>query len=488
MNKILSLFSLSLVLASLNWGCGEASSYQQESLSNSNPNVKVIPLDFSMKPKDQGGLIAVDVNNNNQKDFIITQSRSNLLGQQQGLIRVYDHSGQKLWEKSAKVQLTTQAESEGLPGLHAPGVQAADVNGDGKIEVLFLTSDKRLHIVEGATGQTIREIQLTSPEGTDRWEHLVIANFRGKGDRDLLLQATENADYRMGRYIAAYSIEDLLKQDNPQPLWTRNDFVANAHNGARVGDLDGDGLDEVLGGTLISPKGDILFSLPLKGHLDSVLIADVRPDIPGLEVVGLEEGGEKREKALGSNRLKRDRVFLYNKKGLIWETDYKNWEPQNAAVGDFDPSRPGLEIWCRSRFNTDQKPFVFDAKGQLISNYEFSKTAPEGWTQKGVEVIFPIDWTGEAKQLAVAKERHEQGDVAIFDPLNGEYQIQFPEQTYRLYVADVSKDWREELIVLSTKELRIYHNPEPNPNPKRASLWEQNRYRRSKMTWNYYSP
>ncbi|MBE9144534.1 rhamnogalacturonan lyase family protein [Planktothrix mougeotii] len=488
MNKILSLFSLSLVLASLNWGCGEASSSQQESLSNPNPNVKVIPLDLSMKSKDQGGLIAVDVNNNNQKDFIITQSRSNLLGQQQGLIQVYDHSGQKLWEKSAKVQLTTQAESEGLPGLHAPGVQAADVNGDGKIEVLFLTTDKRLQIVEGETGQTIREIQLTSPEKTKRWEHLVIANFRGKGDRDLLLQATENADYRMGRYIAAYSIEDLLKQDNPQPLWTRDDFVANAHNGARVGDLDGDGLDEVLGGTLISPKGDILFSLPLEGHLDSVFIADVRPDIPGLEVVGLEEGGEKRENAQPPKRLKRNRVFLYNKKGLIWETDYKNWEPQNAAVGDFDPSRPGLEIWCRSRFNTDQKPFVFDAKGQLISNYEFSKIAPEGWTQKGVEVIFPIDWTGEAKQLAAAKERHEQGDVAIFDPLNGEYQIQFPEQTYRLYVADVSGDWREELIVLSTNELRIYHNPEPNPNPKNASLWEQNRYRRSKMTWNYYSP
>ncbi|MGL6139217.1 MAG: hypothetical protein ACRC2M_18125, partial [Planktothrix sp.] len=206
------------------------------------------------------------------------------------------------------------------------------------------------------------------------------------------------------------------------------------------------------------------------------------------EVVGLEEGGEKKENAQGSNRLKRNRVFLYNTKGLIWETDYKNWEPQNAALGDFDPSRPGLEIWCRSRVNKDQKTIVFDAKGQLISNYEFSKIAPEGWTQKGVEVIFTVDWTGEPKQLAAAKERHEQGDVAIFDPLNGEYQIRFPEQAYRLYVADVSNDWREELIVLSAQELRIYHNPEPNPNPKRASLWEQNRYRRSKMTWNYYSP
>ncbi len=500
MKSCFSLLSLSLILASLNWGCAEKSSSEVVSLNNSHSKVQVIPLDSAIEPNGKGGLIAVDVNNNNQKDFIITQSNSNILGQEQGLVTVYDHSGQKLWDKTANLQLTRKSEDQGLPGLHAPGVQAADIDGDGKTEVLFLTTDNRLHIVEGATGKTIREIQLTSPNKTERWEHLVIANFRGKGDRDLLLQTTETVDYRMGRFLAAYSMENLLKTNQPQPLWTRDDFVANAHNGARIADLDGDGLDEVLGGTLISPKGDLLFSIPLKGHVDAIFAADVRPDIPGMEVVALEEGGEpggEEDKEVGteaknqpqsSRRLKSDRVFLYNTKGLIWETDYKNWEPQNAALGDFDLSRPGLEIWCRSRFRSHQKPFVFDAKGQLISNYELSKIAPPDWTEKGVEVIFTIDWTGDKKQLAAAKERHEEGDVAIFDPLTGEFQMRFPEQAHRLYVADVSGDWREELMVLNTKELRIYQNPQPNPNPKGSSLWTQNSYRRSKMTWNYYSP
>jgi hypothetical protein len=116
------------------------------------------------------------------------------------------------------------------------------------------------------------------------------------------------------------------------------------------------------------------------------------------------------------------------------------------------------------------------------------KVAPKGWTTKGVEAIWTIDWTGEMKQLAAAKERHVSGDVAIFDPITGRFLQRFRERADRLYVADVSGDWREEIIVLNGKELRIYENADTNPNPDWPRLWNQNQYRRSKMTWNYYSP
>ncbi|MDJ0615336.1 MAG: hypothetical protein QNJ63_01100 [Calothrix sp. MO_192.B10] len=64
----------------------------------------------------------------------------------------------------------------------------------------------------------------------------------------------------------------------------------------------------------------------------------------------------------------------------------------------------------------------------------------------------------------------------------------FQEKADRLSVADVSGDWCEELIVINGNQLRIYNNPKPNPNRDRPRLWFQNHYRRSKMTWNYYSP
>ena len=451
-------------------GCSQAAK-----LAYSSIKAQIIELDLPAEDEGKGGIITADVNDDGKKDFIITKP---------GYIAVYESTGKKLWAKQIDIQVTGQAEKQGLPGWHGPGVQAGDIDGDGQTEVLFLTKDNSLHIVQGNSGESQKIIQLESPENAERWEHLVIANFRGKdnsqGDnlasRDLLLQATNSNNYRLGRYITAYAIEDLLQKDNPQPLWTRDDFVSTAaHNGARVADLDGDGKDEVLGGAIISSEGEILLAVPRKGHIDAVVVADVRPDIPGLEVVALEEGGG-------------NRIFLFNGDRLIWETHYKNQEPQNAAVGDFDSNRPGLEIWCRSRYNEHQKPFVFDAQGQLIANYKMDNVAPRGWTDSGVEVIFTIDWTGEPQQLATAKERHESGDVAIFDPLTGEFLHKFKEKADRLYVADVSGDWREELIVLNGNKLHIYSNPEPNPNPNRPRLWSQNHYRRSKMTWNYYSP
>jgi len=90
--------------------------------------------------------------------------------------------------------------------------------------------------------------------------------------------------------------------------------------------------------------------------------------------------------------------------------------------------------------------------------------------------------------LCAAKERHKSGDVAIFDPITGKFVRRFSEKADRLYVADVSGDWREELIVLTGQDLHIYHNNSPNPNPDRPRLWTQGHYRRSKATWNYYSP
>jgi hypothetical protein len=197
--------------------------------------------------------------------------------------------------------------------------------------------------------------------------------------------------------------------------------------------------------------------------------------LPGLEVVALEEGGG-------------NRVFLYGKDRVLWETHYQHWEPQNAAVGEFDLNRPGLEVWCRSRFNEHQKPFVFDANGTVVSAYEMDNVAPKGWTEAGVEVIYTIDWTGGPRQFAAAKERHTEGDVGIFDGMTGEFVRRFDDKAARLYVADVSGDWREELVVLNGNVLHVYHNAEPNTRPCEPRLWTKPHYRRSKMTHNYYSP
>jgi len=425
-------------------------------------NPFVIKLDIPEQDDGTGGLIVADVNGDGLLDYLVTKP---------GYLAVYDHHGAKLWIEQTNIRVGGPSEGVGLPGWHGPGVQAADIDADGQTEVVFLTQDSVVHIVDGRTGREKISVRPRVPEGAKRWEHAVVANFRGQGDRDLLLQATCAEGYRYGRYVAAYALEDGALR----LLWETDGYSGCAHNGARVADLDGDGRDEVAGGTIIDHDGTMLHPFDAWWHMDSMFIYDVRPDIPGLELVMLEEGHG-------------NHVCLFNMETLIWREHYDHQEPQNAAVGEFDTHRDGLEIWCRSRYNEHQKPFVFDARGELIAHYEMDDVAPADWTSKGVEVISPIDWTGEKRQLAAAKERHTSGDVCVFDPISGRFIERFREKADRLYVADVSGDWREEIVVLSGNEMHVYHNPAPVPDAHRPRLWSQRHYRRSKMTWNYYSP
>ena len=200
----------------------------------------------------------------------------------------------------------------------------------------------------------------------------------------------------------------------------------------------------------------------------------MRPDISGLEVVLLEEGSNC--------------VQVLGVKGPIWRGHFERQEPQNAAIGRFKLGSDMAFIWCRSRYSEHQKPFVFDADGTKVFDYDMDDVAPEGWTVHGVEVIHTIDWTGEAQQLACAKERHISGDVCLFEPLTGRFVRQISEKADRLYVADVTGDWREEIIVLNGNELHVYQNRTANPQPQKVRLWENRNYRRLKQCHNYYSP
>ena len=432
----------------------------------------VVRLDFAVSQEGSGSVLAADVDGDSTREFVVTAP---------GHIGVYRLGGERVWQRAANIFFSGSRGGSLLPGLHAPGVQVADVDGDGAAELLFLDPSDTIHVLDAATGRERRTVRVAHPAGSDRWEALTVANLRGEGDRDLVLQTTAAKRYRVAHYVAAYAVDKL---DGP-PLWRNDHFGAPAHGPLRVADLDGDGRDEICGYTILAPDGrptgwryppiDKQHAGGASFHVDSVFIVDVRPDVPGLEVVLLEEG--------------RNYIGLANYgQGLLWWETNRRQEPQNAAVGEFDVNRPGLEIWCRSRYNTHQKPWVFDSAGKIISAYELDDVAPKDWTAEGVEEITPIHWTGEKTQLAVAKERHTRGDVCLFEPIGGRFVARFREQADRLYVADVSGDWREEIIVASGHELHVYRNPAKNPRPHQPRLWQQQNYRRSKMTWDYYSP
>lgn len=434
---------------------------------------QVIQVDFPMGEDGKGGIITADLNLDGHFDFVVTSP---------GHVAAYNHQGNRMWHLEKDVRVSAgSSESAGLPGHHAPGVQVADVDGDGKAELLFLDQNSRVHIHDAASGKQERVVRVAHPDGAERWEHLVVVNLRGKGDRDLVLQATNAKGYRVGHYIAAYAIDSL----DGRPLWKNDHFGALAHGPLRAADLNGDGKDEICGFSILGPDGaPTAWQYPpisqeyaggASFHIDSLYIEDIRPDVPGLEVALLEEG--------------RNYVALVNfDQGILFWTTNQRQEPQNSAIGQFDPATPGMEIWCRSRYNTHQKPWVLNARGEIISRYELDNVAPPDWAAEGLEVITPIHWTGRKAELAAAKERHTNGDVCIFQPLSGKFVQRFDEHADRLYVADVRGDWREEVIVVNRDQIHIYENPAPNPRPDQPRLWDKQNYRRNKMSWNYYSP
>ncbi len=132
-------------------------------------------------------------------------------------------------------------------------------------------------------------------------------------------------------------------------------------------------------------------------------------------------------------------------------------------MGDFEPAKEGLEVFCRSACG--QAPWVFGADGALIASWVVNETKPEGWYIDGIEEVCRIDWDGDPRQEIVLKERHVDEAAAIVDPLTGEFKQVFDGEAVRVYAADISGDHREEVITVDLSgEIRVFWNDESNDN------------------------
>ena len=129
------------------------------------PNPFVIKLDIPivLTPEmSAGGIVTADLNNDGAMDYLVTVP---------GYVAAYAHNGSKLWISKVAVRIGGASERNGLPGHCGPGVQAVDIDGDGSTEVLYLTQDSVLHVVNGADGKEKWSAAPPVPEGAElcRW-------------------------------------------------------------------------------------------------------------------------------------------------------------------------------------------------------------------------------------------------------------------------------------------------------------------------------
>jgi len=474
---------------------------------SSNPyRIKISELHTDLT-RGGGGILVADIDNDGLLDYLLSTTCESE-NKKETVLSAYSHQGKLLWVlNDIDLLLTNKAEIDGLPGLCAPGIEVADVDLDGSNEVVYLSHHNEIIIRNGLDGQLKRTIDVGQPSSyffsrsftlienifktnikagrkawnkkPERWSHFQIVNLIGEGDNEIILQA----DPVPFNWLRALSLDD------GKILWETDQYHGLRHGGFKAFDIDLDGFDEVLGGNWINNDGTVAPDWHYKksyGHLDALVCGDIVPTTDGLEWIVLEEGAYKPNRTTN----KEDRTILMNSKGVMFYASYFGWEPQNAAIGEFDTTHAGLEIWCRSRFDSLQKPWIIGSDGKILANWEMSDVKPDHWSDAGVEFIFTIDWDGSGRSFCAAKERHTDGKICIFDPMTGEFLKWWEEKASRIFVADVSGDPREEIIALNSdeNELRVYWN-EINPAKVRTNrLWAKNYYKRQKMNYNYYSP
>ena len=286
-----------------------------------------------------------------------------------------------------------------------------------------------------------------------------------------------------------------------------------------VGDVDGDGRDEIiLGSVALNPDGKMRWNLGL-GHPDIMYMADVIPSRPGLEIAyGYEVPMNKNGICLVDA----------NTGQIIWGHPYKTTHIHDQGMfGDFIASSPGMELYGAELDGTGK--WVYSAAtGELIAEENLGGLSPRAiwWDDTSVKASIPGRsfggaWGGgpgpgggrgrgarggAAANASATAPSPAAGDVAVTAPAPGpggggggfntpnaimKYGAgKIGEFEGRLVaIADIFGDWREEIIVTLPGELRIYTTTIPTAK-RRVCLMQDPLYRKdvALQTMGYFYP
>ncbi|MEY2868010.1 MAG: hypothetical protein RIR01_414 [Bacteroidota bacterium] len=232
-----------------------------------------------------------------------------------------------------------------------------------------------------------------------------------------------------------------------------------------VGDVDGDGKDEVCNGSnTIDDNGTELYSNGL-GHGDSLHMTDMDPDRPGQEVWQCHESPSK----YGPYGLE----FRDAKTGEpLWGVNGEGIDVGRGLAADIDPRYKGYECW-------GAKGNLYDCKGNQIATSKPSMN-------------FAIWWDGDLSRELLNSNRIDKWDYSNAKSNNlltaTGYRSNNGTKSTPCLSADLFGDWREEVIFRKedNSSIRIYTTTIPtehklytlmhDPQYRVAIAWQNSAY------------
>lgn len=216
-------------------------------------------------------------------------------------------------------------------------------------------------------------------------------------------------------------------------------FSGQGNHQLEVADVDGDGRDEIVYGSMaVDDDGTGLWSARLF-HGDAMHLTDLDPDRPGLEKFGVHES-PRANGGIGS-------AMLDARTGeVLWSTPTETDTGRGSAF-DIDPTHRGAEAWATN------SSLLYDVHGQVIS-----QTRPR-------QVNFGVWWDGDLlRELldgnTIYKWNWTTSDSEPLMTATGATSNNGTKATPVLS-ADILGDWREEVVLRSedNSALRIYVTP-----------------------------
>ena len=236
-------------------------------------------------------------------------------------------------------------------------------------------------------------------------------------------------------------------------------FAGMGNHNLAVADVDGDGKDEIVYGSMcVDNDGKGLYSTGLR-HGDAVHVSDLDPSRPGLEVYGIHEI---------ENHTTGPGVAMYDARTgkILWTAD-ENRDVGRGMTADIDPRYPGSECWGGGGG-------LKDCRGQYIG------PAPRSDN-------FAVWWDGDLSRELLSGTRITKWDwkagreIPILDAT--ECASDNGSKANPALSADILGDWREEVIwrTRDNKALHIYSTTIPTSH-RFYTLMQDPEYRLS-VAW-----